>query len=398
MNREDFPMLKEDVVYFDNGATTLKPKVVVDSIVKYYTEHTSNIHRGDYDSAIKTNKLYEETRNIVKNFINCNSSKEVVFTSGTTMSINMIVFGFMRKYLKAGDEVLLTKAEHASNILPWIKLSEEIGIKIRYIKLDKDYCLDEDDFLKSISDKTKVISIAHVTNVIGDVRNIKKIGQICKDKGIIFCVDGAQSVPHMKVDFIDSNIDFLSFSGHKMLGPTGVGVLVGKEELLERMDPLFFGGGMNKDFDVDNSYELKDVPIKFEAGTPPIAQVIGLGEAIKYIENIGIDKIHDYEVELKKYLVKKLEEIPNIILYNKNSDSGILAFNIDGVFAQDSSIYLNNYHISVRAGNHCAKVLKDELGIKNTVRVSMYLYNNYEDIDKLINTLKNSEDIFKIVI
>ena len=398
MNREDFPMLNKDIVYFDNGATTLKPKVVVDSVIKYYTEHTSNIHRGDYDAAVKTNELYEETRKIVKDFINCNSSKEVVFTSGTTMSINMIVFGFMKKYLKAGDEVLLTKAEHASNILPWIKLSEEIGIKIKYIKLDKDYSLDEKDLLDKITDKTKVISIAHVTNVIGDVRDIKKIGKMCNERGIIFCVDGAQSVPHMKVDFIDSNIDFLSFSGHKMLGPTGVGVLVGKEDLLKNMDPLFFGGGMNKEFDVDNNYELKDIPTKFEAGTPPIGQVIGLGEAIKYIENIGIDKIHEHEVKLKKYLVERLKEIPNIILYNKDSNSGILAFNIDGVFAQESSIYLNNYHIFVRAGNHCAKVLKDELGIKNTVRISMYLYNSYEDIDKLVSVLKNSEDIFKIVI
>lgn len=398
MNREDFPMLRDDIVYFDNGATTLKPKVVVDSVVRYYTEHTSNIHRGDYDAAVKTNKLYEETREIVKNFINCNSSKEVVFTSGTTMSINMIVFGFMKKYLKAGDEVLLTKAEHASNILPWIKLSEEIGIKIEYIKLNEEYCLDEDDLLNKINDKTKVISIAHVTNVIGDVRNIEKIGQICKEKGIVFCVDGAQSVPHMKVDFITSNIDFLSFSGHKMLGPTGVGVLVGKEELLKKMDPIFFGGGMNKDFDVDNKYDLKDIPTKFEAGTPPIGQVIALGEAIKYLKNIGMDKIHEHEMKLKKYLIEKLEKIPNIILYNRNSNSGILAFNLNGVFAQESSIYLNNYHIYVRAGNHCAKVLKDELGIRNTVRISMYLYNNYEDIDKLIDVLKNSEDIFKIVI
>ena len=398
MNRDDFLMLNKDIVYFDNGATTLKPKCVVDSVVKYYTEHTSNIHRGDYDAAVVTNKLYDETRDVVKSFINCNSSGEVVFTSGTTMSINMIVFGFMKKYLKAGDEVLLTKSEHASNVLPWIKLSEEIGIVLKYMELDDEYALTVDSVLKSITSKTKVISIAHVTNVIGDVRDISSIGKICKDKGIYFCVDGAQSVPHMKVDFINSNIDFLSFSGHKMCGPTGVGVLVGKKELLEKMEPVFYGGGMNQYFEEDNSYELKSSPIKFEAGTPPIAEVIGLREAILYLDSIGIDKIHEHEVKLKKKLVSELEKIPNIILYNKYSESGILAFNIDGVFAQDSSIYLNHYNIYVRAGNHCAKILKDEIGIKNTVRASMYLYNNYDDIMRLVEVLKKSEDIFKVVI
>lgn len=398
MNREDFLMLNNDIVYFDNGATTLKPKCVIDKMEKYYTVHTSNIHRGDYDASMITNELYDNTRNIVKEFINCNSSNEVIFTSGTTMSINMIVFGYMKKHLQKGDEVLLTKSEHASNVLPWIKLSEDIGIVLKYMDLDDEYSLTVDNVKKCITNKTKVISIAHVTNVVGDVRDITSIGKICRENNILFCVDGAQSVPHMKVDFKNSYIDFLSFSGHKMLGPTGVGVLVSKEELLNEMEPLFYGGGMNSYFEADNSYELKRGPSKFEAGTPPIAEVIGLGEAIKYLMNIGMDKIHEYEIELKKYLVSELENIPNIILYNKNSDSGILAFNIDGVFAQDTSIYLNHYHICVRAGNHCTKMLKDEIGIKNTVRISLYLYNTKEDIDKLVDVLKNSKDIFKVVL
>ncbi len=398
MNREDFVMLDQDIVYFDNGATTLKPKRVVDSLVNYYTKHTSNIHRGDYDAAVVTNDLYDSTREVVKNFINCNDSNEVVFTSGTTMSINMVVFGFMKKHLHKGDEVLLTKSEHASNVLPWIRLSEEIGIVIKYMDLDDDYSLSVDSVKKSITDKTKVISIAHVTNVIGDVRDIESIGKICKDNNIYFCVDGAQSVPHMKVDFIKSNIDFLSFSGHKMCGPTGVGVLVGKSNLLNEMDTLFYGGGMNQFFEEDGSYELKEVPVKFEAGTPPIAEVIGLREAILYLESIGLDKIHEHEMMLKKKLVSELEKIDNIILYNKNSDSGILSFNIDGVFAQDSSIYLNHYNIYVRAGNHCAKLLKDVMGVKNTVRVSMYLYNSLEDVEKLVEVLKNSKDIFKVIL
>ena len=398
MNREDFLMLNNDIVYFDNGATTLKPKCVIDKLEKYYTVHTSNIHRGDYDASMITNELYDNTRNIVKEFINCNSSNEVIFTSGTTMSINMIVFGYMKKHLQKGDEVLLTKSEHASNVLPWIKLSEDIGIVLKYMDLDDEYSLTVDNVKKCITNKTKVISIAHVTNVVGDVRDITSIGKICRENNILFCVDGAQSGPHMKVDFKNSYIDFLSFSGHKMLGPTGVGVLVSKEELLNEMEPLFYGGGMNSYFEADNSYELKRGPSKFEAGTPPIAEVIGLGEAIKYLMNIGMDKIHEYEIELKKYLVSELENIPNIILYNKNSDSGILAFNIDGVFAQDTSIYLNHYHICVRAGNHCTKMLKDEIGIKNTVRISLYLYNTKEDIDKLVDVLKNSKDIFKVVL
>ena len=398
MNREDFVMLDQDIVYFDNGATTLKPKRVVDSLVNYYTKHTSNIHRGDYDAAVVTNDLYDSTREVVKNFINCNDSNEVIFTSGTTMSINMVVFGFMKKHLHKGDEVLLTKSEHASNILPWIRLSEEIGIVIKYMDLDDDYSLSVDSVKKSITDKTKVISIAHVTNVIGDVRDIESIGKICMENNIYFCVDGAQSVPHMKVDFIKSNIDFLSFSGHKMCGPTGVGVLVGKSNLLCEMDTLFYGGGMNQFFEEDGSYELKEVPVKFEAGTPPIAEVIGLREAILYLESIGLDKIHEHEMNLKKKLVSELEKIDNIILYNKNSDSGILSFNIDGVFAQDSSIYLNHYNIYVRAGNHCAKLLKDVMGVKNTVRVSMYLYNSLEDVEKLVEVLKNSKDIFKIIL
>ncbi len=397
MNREDFPMLLQDTIYFDSAATSLKPKCVIDKMNEYYTKHTSNIHRGDYDAAVKTNELYDGVRDKVSGFVNCDKD-EVVFTSGTTMSINMVVFGYMRKHLKKNDEVILNKAEHASNVLPWIKLSEEIGIVIKYVPLNDDYSLSLDNIKKCVTDKTKVISLAHISNVIGDVRDVYKIGEYCKNNKILFNVDGAQSVPHLKTDFKKCNMDFLSFSGHKMCGPTGVGVLVGKKELLEEMEPLCYGGGMNSTFLDDNTYELKKVPIKFEAGTPPIAEVIGLGEAIDYLISIGMDKIHKYEIELKKYLIDKIKDISNLIIYNKNTDSGILAFNIDGVFAQDSSVYLNYYNIYVRSGNHCAKLLKDEINIKNTVRVSMYFYNNYEDIDKLVDALTNGKDIFKIVL
>ena len=396
MNREDFPILN-NVVYLDNGATTLKPKCVIDVMNKYYLNHTSNIHRGDYDAAIKTNELYDNVRNIVANFINCDPNC-VIYTSGATMSLNMVVFGYMKNYLKEGDEVLLNKAEHASNILPWIRLQEEIGIVIKYVPLNDDYSLTLDNIKKCVTDKTKVISLAHVSNVIGDVRDIKEITKYAHQNNIIVNVDGAQSVPHMKIDFKDLDIDFLSFSGHKMCAPTGVGILVGKYDLLEDMIPIMYGGGMNSSFEDDNSYELKSIPTRFEAGTPAIAEVIGLGEAIKYLESIGIEKIHEYEKKLKEYFINKVSNIDNIIIYNKNIDSGIVAFNIDKVFAQDTSMYLNHYKIAVRAGNHCTKLLKDEMNIRNTVRVSFYFYNNTDDIDKLIEALSNSKDIFNVII
>ena len=398
MNRDDFPILKNNLIYFDNGATTLKPKCVVDKMVSYYTEYTSNIHRGDYNNATVTNREYDEVRNIVKNFINASSSDEIIYTSGTTESLNMVAFGFFRYKLNSDDEILITKAEHASNILPWQVLEEEHHGKVKYIELDENHELTIENLLKAITPKTKVISVAHVSNVIGDIRDISKIGRICKEKGIYFVVDAAQSASHIKIDVQDSNVSFLAFSAHKMTGPTGVGILYGKKELLDEMRPLKYGGGMNQSFEVDGTYILKEAPIKFEAGTPPIAEVIGLGEAIKFIESIGVDKIHEHEYGLKKYLVENLEKIPNVVLYNKNSKSGIVSFNVKGVFPQDTSIYLNTYNIAIRAGNHCAKVLKDELNIKNTCRVSLYLYNTKEEVDVLIEALKRSEDIFKVVI
>ena len=398
MNRDEFPILNQDLIYLDNGATTLKPKRVVNKMVDYYEKYTSNIHRGDYNNAIKTNEEYDNVRNIVKDFINAEDPNEIVYTSGTTESLNLAVFGFFKNKLSEGDEVLINKAEHASNVLPWLVLEKEKKIKVKYIPLDENYELTLDNLESSLTDKTKVISIAHISNVIGDIRDIEKIGKICKEKNIYFVVDAAQSVSHIPIDVVKANVSFLAFSAHKMTGPTGVGVLYGKKELLKDMEPLKYGGGMNQSFESDNSYILKDYPIKFEAGTPPIAEVIGLGEAIKFITDIGVEKIHDHEYSLKKYLIDNLEKIPNIVLYNKNSKSGIVTFNIKGVFSQDTSVYLNHYNIAIRAGNHCAKILKDDLNIKNTCRISIYLYNTKEEIDKVIEVLKNSKDIFKVVI
>lgn len=398
MNRDDFKILKDDFIFFDNCATTLKPNIVVDETVKYYTEYTSNAHRGDYDNSIKVDALYEETRTKVRKLINAQSDSEIVFTSGATESLNLVVFGFMKYNLKKGDEVLLTKAEHASNVLPWLELANEKGIKVKYIPLNKDHKLDYDELVKMIGPKTKVISIAHVTNTIGDIRPVEKIGKLCKENNIYFVVDGAQSVPHFKVDVLKNNIDFLAFSAHKMLGPTGVGVLYGKYDLLNETRPINFGGGMNNIFESTGEVEYKSIPTRFEAGTPNIAGVIGFNRAIDYINSIGYDAIERQEKKLRKYLIDNLKKIDNVILYNENSDTGIVLFNLKDIFPQDTSVYLNTYHICVRAGNHCAKILKDELGIRNTCRISLYFYNTKEEIDVLIEALKKSKNIFEVVI
>lgn len=398
MNREDFPMLNQDTIYFDSAATSLKPQCVIDKMNDYYTKHTSNIHRGDYTAAEITNREYDGAREVVKEFINAKSSNEIVFTKGSTESLNLVAFGFLKKVLKEGDEILINKGEHASNVLPYLVLQKEIGIKVKYVPLDENYEITVDNVKKMITDKTKVIAIAHISNVIGDIRPINEIGEICKEKDIYFIVDASQSISHIEINVEKCNASFLAFSGHKMLGPTGIGVLYGKEELLNKTEPLLYGGGMNQYFEEDGSYELKSVPSKFEGGTPPIAEVIGLKEAINYINKVGVTKIHEYELELKEYLVSELEKIDNVILYNKSSKSGIVTFNLEGVFSQDTSIYLNHYNIAIRAGNHCTKMLKDELDIRNTCRISMHLYNNKEELDKLVEALKMSKDIFKIVL
>ena len=398
MNREDFPMISSDLIYFDNSATTFKPKCVLNAITDYYTKYTSNAHRGDYKNSLKVDMLYEEARNLIKDFINASSSREIVFTSGTTHSLNMVASCFARYNLNKEDEILITKTEHASNVLPWIELSKDIGVKIKYIPLDKDLKLKPDALKKMITPKTKLVSLAHVTNTVGDVRNLKEIGQILKEKNIYFVVDAAQSAGHRKIDVKEMNIDFLGFSGHKMLGPTGIGVLYGKEKLLNKMHAMNFGGGMNNFFESDGETSYKEIPIKFEAGTQNIEGVLGLRSAIIYLNKVGLDNIEKHDKELRDYFITKLSKIDNIDILNKNSDAGNILFNVKGVFPQDTAIYLDHYNICVRAGNHCAKLLKDELGIKNTCRVSFYLYNTKEEIDKLIEALKNSKNIFEVVI
>ena len=397
MNRDDFPMLKHDYIYFDNGATTFKPKAVIDEINNYYENYSVNAHRGDYDLSKKVDELYDETRNTVKRFINAKDSREIIFTKGTTESMNMIIFGFMKNYLKRGDEVLITKTEHASNVLPWFTLEKELGIVVKYIPLD-DYEVTIDNVKKSITDKTKVISLAWITNTIGDIRPINEITKLAHSHNILVVVDGAQSVPHMKTDVQNSDIDFLAFSAHKMLGPTGVGVLYGKYEYLNQMLPINYGGGMNAFFESDKSLEYKELPLRLEAGTMNIAGILAFRKAIEYLESIGMEKIEEYDHELRKYLINKLASIENVTIYNANKASSVVLFNINGIFSEDTSLFLNHYHICVRAGNHCAKMVKDEIGVKNTCRISLYFYNTKEEIDKFIEVMKGCKDIFKVII
>ena len=391
MNREDFQILKKGIIYFDNSATTLKPNVLTESLLDYYNNYSANAHRGDYDISLKVDQMYEKTREIVKEFINAKSTNEVIFTSGTTDSLNKIIFGYFKDKLKQNDEIILTKSEHASNLLPWFEMADDLNLNIKYIELDDKHEVTLENVKKTITKKTKVISIAHISNVVGDIRPIKEIIDYAHKNNILVIIDGAQSVPHIKIDVQDLDIDFLAFSAHKMCGPTGVGILYGKEQLLNNIKPLIYGGGMNASFTNDGIRVYKELPHLLEAGTPNIADVIAFGNVIKYIEQIGVDNISKYEQELKIYAINKLEQNENIIIYNKHSKSGIITFNYKDIFAQDLAIYLNKYNICVRAGNHCAKILKDEINVKNTCRISLYFYNTKEEIDKLCDVLNNKD-------
>ena len=398
MNREDFPMLKQDIIYLDNGATSLKPQIVIDKITEYYEKYSANAHRGDYDISYKVDVEYENARDLVVSFINAKCKEEVVFTSGTTDSLNMIASGFFANLVEPGDEILITTSEHASNVLPWFRLANDYNCVVNFVPLDDNLHVTVDNVKKSITSRTKIIALAQVTNVIGDVRPIKEISKLAHENNIFVVLDGAQSVPHMGVDVQDLDVDFLAFSGHKMLGPTGIGVLYGKKELLENLEPINLGGGMNESFDSPKEIYLKELPNRLEAGTPNIAGAIGLGAAIKYLMNIGIDNIHERELHLREYLIEKLVKLPFVDLLNLEADSGIVTFNIDGIFSQDVAYYLNKYNICVRAGNHCAKLVKNATGVTNSLRISLYFYNTESEIDELVELLSDKEKIMKEMI
>lgn len=392
--RKDFPMFKNkvkmqkhDVIFLDNASTTFKPQQVVDACTYYLTKETSNSGRGDYDLMYSVDQTVLETRQNVAKFINARPD-EIIFTTGTTESLNLVAFGWAKYHLKKGDEILISVAEHASNVLPWFELQKTIGCKVNFINLTKDGRITLENVKKAITKKTKIISLANVTNVLGYYLDMKPICELAHKHGIVVVCDGAQSVPHVKTDVSEMGVDFLAFSGHKMLGPTGIGVLFGKKELLEEMNPIQFGGGMNESFEMDGSFKLPEGAKKLEAGTINIDGIYGLNAAIKYIESIGIDNIRKHEIELKKYAIKKMRKIKDIVIYNETSETGIVSFNLKSVFAQDLATLLNSKGIAVRSGNHCAKILKNQIKDLVTVRASFYLYTSKEDIDALVEALK----------
>lgn len=397
--RKDFPMIENnpDLVYLDSAATSLKPQCVIDAVVDFYARHTSNVHRGDYRVAEINDKLYDGTRNLVAELIHCDKD-EVVYTHNVSHSLNQIAFG-LKPMLKKGDTVLITYAEHASNVLPWFALQKEIGINIEYIETDNEANITIDTFKKAMHEGVKVVSVAEVTNVLGSIQPVKEMCEIAHSYGAYMIVDGAQSVPHMKVDVKDLDVDFLGFSAHKMCGPSGVGILYGKKKLLDAMEPVFYGGDMNARFNKDGEMLLKDTPVKFEAGTPNIEGVIGTGAAIQYLLSIGLDNIHEYEKELRAYAIDKLSQLDNIEIINPDNLYGPIDFNAKGVFAQDAAGFLASKNIAVRSGNHCAKILHNIIHTDQSIRASLYFYNTKEEIDRFIEackeiTLENCVGIF----
>ena len=398
--RKQFPMLNSNktmqgkpLVYLDNASTTLKPQCVIDAVNRYNSEITANSHRGDYDLCYQMDMEVLHSRTAIAKFVNAEVN-EVVFTSGDTESLNLIAYGYALKFLTKGDTVLISEAEHASNVLPWFRVSKLAGFQIGYIKPENNRITPNavKEALKKYKN-VKLVSIAHVGNVLGYRAEISKIADMCHEFGALLAVDGAQSVPHMKTDFKEWNIDFLTFSSHKMCGPTGVGALVAKHNLLEVMDTFITGGGMNVTFKADGTCEPLEAPAKFEAGTLNLAGIIGFRAAVEFLSSVGMDNIEQHEKELHDYLVSKIKDCKEVVIYNIDNDSGIFTFNRVGVFAQDEATLLNSKGIAVRSGQHCAKMINDVIGDIATVRMSTYLYTSKEEIDIFVENLINGGDI-----
>ena len=397
--RKDFPILDqivndEPLVYLDNAATTQKPKAVLEAMNRYYQEDNANVHRGVHTLAERATAFYEAARETVRRFINASSTKEVLFTRGTTTGLNWIG-RFAEEILKEGDEVLISIMEHHSNILPWQEACRKAGAKLVYVYL-KDGGLDLEDFRKKLTDRTKFVSITHASNVLGVINPVQEIAQLAHEKGAIVVVDGAQSVPHMKIDVQKLDADFFVFSGHKMAGPTGIGVLYGKEQYLNQMSPVEFGGEMI-DFVYEQSATWKELPWKFEAGTPNMAGAIGLAAAIDYLEAIGMDAIERHEQDLIAYVFPKLQAIEGLKIYGSQDlakRSGVISFNLGDLHPHDLATALDYEGVAVRAGHHCAQPLIQYLEVPATARASFYLYNTKEDCDKLVEALIKTKEFF----
>ena len=397
--RKDFPILDqivndEPLVYLDNAATTHKPKAVLEAVNRYYQEDNANVHRGVHTLAERATASYEAARETVRRFINASSTKEVLFTRGTTTGLNWIG-RFAEEILEEGDEVLISIMEHHSNILPWQEACRKTGAKLVYAYL-KDGGLDLEDFREKLTDRTKFVSITHASNVLGVINPIQELAQLAHEKGAIMVVDGAQSVPHMKIDVQKLDADFFVFSGHKMAGPTGIGVLYGKEQYLNQMSPVEFGGEMI-DFVYEQSATWKELPWKFEAGTPNMAGAIGLAAAIDYLEAIGMDAIEHHEQDLIAYVFPKLQAIEGLKIYGSQDlakRSGVISFNLGDLHPHDLATALDYEGVAVRAGHHCAQPLIQYLEVPATARASFYLYNTKEDCDKLVEALIKTKEFF----
>ena len=375
----------------DSAASSLKPKQVIDKIMYYYNELGVNVNRGVYDLSYRATDLYEDSRRVVAKFINANED-EIVFTRGASASLNLVASSYM-EFINEGDEIITTLQEHHSAMMPWLNVCKKKNAKLIYIPLNEEGKVTIEAFKSVLSNKTKVVSINHVSNVLGYTNPIKEICALAHSVGAVVSVDGAQSVPHLKIDVKGLDCDFLSFSGHKMCGPSGVGVLYGKKELLDKMPPVEFGGDMAQDV---FPYEMtfKDAPYKFETGTPLISEVIGLAEACKFLEGIGLENIKAHELELKKYAIEKLKDVEGITIYNNNLDSSLISFNIDGVHPHDAASIFDKNKVCLRAGYHCAQPITRFLKQISTLRCSFYFYNDFEDVDKLVSSIIEARDFF----
>ena len=395
--RNDFPAYRKkdgNFIYLDSASTSQKPEFVIDAISSYYSSYAANIHRALYEIGEKATDKYEKVREKVKQFINVPDSHVVIFTGGTTESINLIAYSWGSNNLSNGDQILITEMEHHSNIVPWQLLCSRSNASLNYIPIKKDGTLELGKLKENILPKTKLISLTHQSNVFGTINPLNNIIDEAKKIGAITVIDGAQAVPHMKVDIKKLDCDFYAFSGHKMLGPTGVGVLIARKNILEEIDPFMGGGEMINSVNMDES-TWNEVPWKFEAGTPNIAQVIGLGAAIDYIQKIGIENIHQHEQELLHYGLDLLDQNKDVTLYGKADNRGaVIPFNLENIHPHDLAKFLDTDGICIRAGHHCAQPIMNKLGVSATARASFYLYNTREDIEKLVESINKTVRIF----
>jgi len=397
--RQDFPILDQKVngkplVYLDSAATSQKPRSVIEAVTKYYEQYNSNVHRGVHTLGSMATDAYEGARSKVASFINAPSDSQIVFTRGTTDSLNLVAHGYGRVRLKPGDEIVITPMEHHSNLIPWQQVAKVTGATLKYIPLQPDGTIKLKDVRETITSQTRLVSIVHVSNVLGTINPVKEIARIAHEHGAIMVVDGAQSVPHMPVDVQDLDCDFLAFSGHKMCGPTGIGVLYGKRELLEQMEPISFGGEMIDFVELYDS-TWKEIPWKFEGGTPIIAGAIGLGVAIDYLQGIGMESIREHGLALAQYALKQMDQFEDVIVYGPRDErSGLVTFNLRAIHPHDLSTVLDSDGIAIRAGHHCAQPLMRWLDVAATARASFYLYNTEEDIDALMKGLRTAKEFF----